>query len=99
MFLTYKAERLGKNVLVIGRFDPSSKMCSCGVKNDALTLKDRIWTCPSCHETHDRDLLAARNIKAFALHPQRSVGRDAPEFTPVETLVRGSSKQELVRKG
>ena len=36
--------------------------CDCGYKNDALTLKDREWTCPVCGAHHDRDLLAARNI-------------------------------------
>lgn len=89
----YKSERAGKNVLVIGRFEPSSKSCSCGIVNKGLKLSDRVWTCV-CGKTHDRDLLAARNIKRFALHPQNSVGRVTPEFTPVETAVRRSTKQE-----
>ena len=70
--LTYKAERLGKNVLVIGRFEPSSKTCSCGLKKTDLKLRDRVWTC-SCGLTHDRDLLAASNIKKWALHPQHKL--------------------------
>ena len=78
--LEYKAARTGKNILVIGRFAPSTKMCSCGVLNHALTLKDRVWTCASCGTTHDRDLNAARNIKRFALHPQNFIGRGTPEF-------------------
>lgn len=78
--LQYKADRVGKNVLVIGRFEPSSKSCSCGKINDALNLKDRVWTC-SCGLSHDRDLLAAQNIKRFALHPRNFIGRDAPEST------------------
>jgi transposase len=36
-------------------------------KNDNLTLKDRFWTCLSCGTTHDRDILAAKNIKRSAL--------------------------------
>jgi putative transposase len=63
----YKADWYGKNVIQINRFDASSKTCSCGVKNDSLTLKDRFWTCSSCGTTHDRDVLAANNIKKFAL--------------------------------
>lgn len=83
--LEYKCEQAGKNLLVIGRFQPSSKLCSCGVINDALTLKDRTWTCGTCGATHDRDLLAVHNIKRMALHPQNFVGRGTPEFTHEET--------------
>lgn len=83
--LEYKAERAGKNVLVIGRFKPSSKSCSCGRINNGLKLSDRAWTC-SCGLSHDRDILAANNIKRFALHPRNSVGRDTSESTLEEIL-------------
>jgi len=67
-FLSYKVERLGKNVLTIGRFEPSSKRCHvCGYINQALSLKDRDWGCPDCSTHHDRDINAAKNIRAFAL--------------------------------
>ena len=73
--LTYKAEWYGKNVVFIGRFEPSSKMCSkCGYINKELTLSDREWICPVCGEVHDRDINAAINIKTFGLHPQSLVG-------------------------
>ena len=62
-YLSYKCDWYGKNLIKIGRFDPSSKMCSCGDINRNLKLKDRIWTCEKCGETHDRDVLAAQNIK------------------------------------
>lgn len=66
--LEYKAEWCGKNILKIGRFEPSSKTCSCcGAINKKLTLKDRLWTCSECNVLHDRDINAACNIKAFAL--------------------------------
>lgn len=65
--LTYKSEWYGKNLLTIGRFDPSSKTCSdCGKINKELTLKDRAWTC-GCGIRHDRDHNAAKNIKHFGL--------------------------------
>jgi len=71
--LEYKTEWYGKNLLRIGRFQPSSKICSCGyIKND-LTLSDREWTCPKCNIKHDRDILAANNIKRFALQEQNLV--------------------------
>lgn len=88
-FLEYKAKRAGKSVLVIGRFEPSSKTCTCGHVNHGLSLKDREWTCPLCNTLHDRDLLAANNIRRFAFNKHDTyktlVGTLAPEFTPVET--------------
>ena len=65
--LIYKAERKGINILRIGQFEPSSKLCTCGYKNTDLTLADREWTCPVCGTHHDRDILAANNIKRIAL--------------------------------
>jgi len=66
--LKYKSEWKGKNVEYIGRFEPSSKLCStCGVKNIELTLDDREWTCDNCNTTHDRDRNAANNILSFGL--------------------------------
>ena len=67
--ITYKSKWYGKNLLTIGRFEPSSKMCSCGYINKELKLSDRNWICPVCKLEHDRDILAANNIKKFALSP------------------------------
>lgn len=73
--IEYKSEWYGVNILRIGRFEPSSKTCnSCGGINKDLKLSDRTWTCNSCGATHDRDILAACNIKSFALK-NFSVGR------------------------
>lgn len=64
----YKAEKVGKAILKIGQFEPSSKNCHvCGYHNSELTLKDREWKCPECNTQHDRDINAAINIKKFAL--------------------------------
>ncbi len=69
--LEYKSAWYGKNLIVIGRFDPSSKLCdNCGLINENLTLKDREWTC-ECGAQHNRDFLAAKNIKNFALEKYR----------------------------
>lgn len=65
--LESKCNKTGINILRIGRFEPSSKLCTCGYKNNNLTLKDREWTCPICGTHHDRDILAANNIKRIAL--------------------------------
>ena len=61
------ARKCGKNVACIDRWYPSTKTChSCGYVNDALTLRDRTWTCPRCHVTHERDMNAAINIVRVA---------------------------------
>ena len=88
--LEYKCGLYGKNLLVIGRFEPSSKMCTCGYINKELTLADREWTCPVCHTHHDRDILAANNIKKFALSKTRLV---EPE-EPVESLSVDKTRKE-----
>ena len=64
----------GCNVLRIGQFEPSSKMCGCGIINKELKLSDRIWTCKSCNTTHNRDLLSANNIKHFAFLKNNTAG-------------------------
>lgn len=65
--LEYKCNSVGKSALTIGRFEASSKTCVCGVKNHELKLDQREWTCNNCGAKHDRDILAANNIKNFAL--------------------------------
>lgn len=91
MFVTmleYKAEWYGKNILKIGRFEPSSKTCSCcGTINKILTLKDREWNCVGCGVLLNRDVNAAINIKNFALRNQSSVGRRRKNRNELPTLV------------
>ena len=72
--LEYKAEWYGKNILKIGRFEPSSKTCSCcGYINKELTLSDREWICPNCGAVLSRDKNGAINIKSFAIKNYLSV--------------------------
>ena len=62
-FLMYKAILEGKFIIKIGRYFPSSQLCShCGYKNSDLKLSDREWICPQCGQVHDRDINAAVNI-------------------------------------
>ncbi len=61
--LEYKAARYGRTVVKVGRFFPSSQVCSvCGVKDGPKPLSVRSWTCPACGTGHDRDVNAARNV-------------------------------------
>lgn len=61
--LQNKALMNDKQVILIDRFYPSSKTCSCcGYKKKDLKLSDRFWVCPECNAKHDRDINASRNI-------------------------------------
>lgn len=65
--LEYKSAWYGRNLVVVDRWFPSSKLCgSCGTVRDRLPLNVREWTC-DCGAKHDRDINAARNILAAGL--------------------------------
>jgi putative transposase len=66
--LVYKADRRGGQVVLIDRWYPSSKTCSCcHYKLVALDLAIRQWTCPECGALHDRDINAAINLRNMAV--------------------------------
>ncbi len=66
--LQYKAEWSGRSVVAIDQFFPSSKRCSCcGYTMPETALNVRSWICPECGANHDRDVNAAKNIKAVGL--------------------------------
>lgn len=55
--------KYGCQVKYIDRFYPSSKTChACGYIKAGLELKARVWRCPTCGNTHNRDENAAINI-------------------------------------
>lgn len=70
--LKHVAEKYNTVIQEIGKFYPSSKLCGCGSVNKELTLKDRIWTCPSCGAKNQRDLLAANNILSEGIRLYRT---------------------------
>jgi putative transposase len=64
--ITEKAAHYGRTFAKVGRFEPTSQMCSaCGVKDGPKPLGVRQWTCATCGTVHDRDVNAARNILAL----------------------------------
>jgi IS605 OrfB family transposase len=65
--LEYKCAWYGRELVVIDRWFPSSKLCgACGTIAAKLPLHVRAWTCP-CGAVHDRDVNAVRNILAAGL--------------------------------
>ncbi len=62
--MEYKAARYGRTFGRVDRFFPSTRMCSdCGRINEKMALNVRAWDCP-CGAAHDRDVNAAKNVKA-----------------------------------
>ena len=72
MFLTllkYKAEKFGHTYQEIGRFFPSSQLCSETLLPIPMLQKGcnswgvRFVDCPHCQKQHDRDINVAINIR------------------------------------
>ncbi|KUN29645.1 transposase [Streptomyces antibioticus] len=94
MILEYKCAWYGRELVVIDRWFPSSKLCgTCGKVCEKLPLNVRVWTC-DCGAWHDRDVNAARNILAAGLavsacgdgvRPQRESSRTGRSSVKQET--------------
>jgi putative transposase len=68
--LEYKCAWYGRELVVVDRFFPSTRLCSapgCGYVNAKMPLNVREWTCPRCGTVHDRDVNAANNLRAAGL--------------------------------
>ena len=62
--LKRKVQIIGIEFRTVDRFYPSSKTChTCGYINKGLKLKDRVYICPKCGYTEDRDFNAALNLR------------------------------------
>jgi len=69
--LEYKADWYGRTLIAVDRFYPSSKTCSaCGAITAKMPLNIREWTCAACGARHDRDVNAAKVIRAEGLSVQ-----------------------------
>ncbi|NUR74041.1 MAG: IS200/IS605 family element transposase accessory protein TnpB [Hamadaea sp.] len=94
--LEYKADWYGRNLVVVDRWFPSSKLCStCGAHAQRMPLKVRSWTC-RCGTVHDRDVNAARNVLAEGLSVIACGGGVRPQRESSRTG-QSSVKQENPR--
>ncbi|GCE09149.1 RNA-guided endonuclease InsQ/TnpB family protein [Dictyobacter aurantiacus] len=65
--MLYKAEQTGCKVVLVSRWEPSSKTCSgCKAVREELDLRERTFLCHACGLVLDRDLNAAYNLAALA---------------------------------
>ena len=66
--LAYKLLERGKLLIKVDKYFPSSKTChNCGTVDKELKLSDRVWICPACGLTIERDYNAALNIRDAGL--------------------------------
>ncbi|WP_063735936.1 RNA-guided endonuclease InsQ/TnpB family protein [Streptomyces sp. RTd22] len=94
--LEYKCAWYGRELVVIDRWFPSSKLCgACGTVREKLPLNVREWTCV-CGAVHDRDVNAARNILAAGLAASACGDGVRPQRESSRTG-RSSVKQEPQR--
>src|SRR5664280_713810 len=61
--LQEKALRIGRTVVKVSRWFPSSRLCpACGFNSASMPLEGSSWTCVQCGAAHDCDVNAARNM-------------------------------------
>ncbi|MET7328356.1 transposase [Nonomuraea sp. NPDC005650] len=90
--LEYKAKLYGRIFAKVGRFFPSSKLCSgCGAVAESMPLHVRAWTC-ACGAQHDRDVNAAINILAAGRAERLNAcgGQVRPPFAVAQADEAGS---------
>ena len=80
-----KAAQYGREFRRVGRFEPTSQVCSaCGVKDGPKPLNIREWMCAACGTVHDRDVNAAKNV--LALGRRESLNACGGQVRPASVL-------------
>ena len=95
--LEYKAGWHDRELLLVDRWFPSSRLCSapgCAHVAGKMPLDVREWTCPHCGTLHDRDVNAAKNILAAGLAERLNACGGPVRPIPSYRGRRGPVKQE-----
>jgi len=94
--LEYKATWRGGQVVLVDRWFPSSKLCSCcAYRLESLGLDVRHWICPGCGASHDRDVNAAINLRNAAVSSTASAcGGEGPGPVRERRVKPAPAKQE-----
>jgi len=105
MFLTmlkYKAQRFGHTYLEVGRFFPSSQLCSETLlpipilQNGYNSLGVRFVDCPHCQKQHDRDINGAINIRNEGLRILALGTSASAQGGDVRPMASGRKKSTVV---
>lgn len=94
--LEYKCSWYGIPLVVVGRFEPTSKVCArCGWVHENLALSDRTFTCDACGQNADRDDNAADNIQLLAVSSRERINGRGGDVRPVDLNGRTPGKRQL----
>jgi len=90
--LEYKARMYGRKFYRIGRFEPTSQVCSvCGLRDGPKPLHIRAWQCAGCGVWLDRDVNAAVNVaRAAGLAVSACGARVRPGAIPAQRVEAGT---------
>ncbi len=95
--LEWHCIKRGNHLVKVGRWFPSSKLCSCCHNKDTdLKLSDRIYNCKECGLSIDRDLNAAFNIRDEGIRILNTVGT-TEIYACGDMNMIASSAQETIR--
>jgi len=93
--LAYKCSWYGIQLVVVPRFEATSKPCSkCGWVKEDLTLSDRTFRCESCGHVADRDDNASDNIRLLAVSSTESVNGRGGDVRPLGSGRRTPEKRQ-----
>ena len=65
-----------ERTVILDKWFPTTKYCSCCGSKTELKLTDRIFECHNCKKKEDRDIHAANNMIWFYLHTINAPGTD-----------------------
>jgi len=90
--LEYKARMYDRKFYRIGRFEPTSQVCSaCGLRDGPKPLHIRAWQCAGCGVWLDRDVNAAVNVaRAAGLAVSACGARVRPGAIPAQRVEAGT---------
>jgi len=92
--LTYKCSWYGIEMVVVPRFEPTSKLCSgCGWVKQDLTLSDGVFHCEVCGHTADRDDNAADNIRMLAVSSTERINGRRGDVRPADSSRQTPAKR------
>lgn len=96
--LSYKCAWYGIELVVVPRFETTSKPCSrCGWVREDLKLSDRVFRCGACGHVADRDDNASDNILSLAVSSTERINGCGGDVRPLDSERRTPMKRQSER--